>query len=141
MTETKELNANEIKQQEFLRILFDKEIGGDPQLAKELAGYNEHYPVSRILATLKDEIVQRTKDYLVINGPKAAKELVGVFADPSNKGAKNTIAAAVQVLDRIGVIKEEPEPKVQEGPVSVIIIPAKTAQKIEDLCQEKPEQN
>ena len=128
-----------VQQKKFLEILFDPEIGGDPALAKELAGYGEYYHYSKVLKTLKDEIVEYTKNYLVIHGPKAAKELVGVLKKPDAKGAKNTLAAAIQILDRMGVVKEEPQLVLGEGPVSIIMIPAKKTAIEAEVIDASPE--
>ena len=93
------------QQEIFLEALFG-EAQGIPLKAKRIAGYSDSYPASRIVEALKDEIVERTKQYLAGNGPKAAIKLVGVLDDPSRLGNDQILKAAKEVLDRIGVNKD-----------------------------------
>ena len=99
------------KQQKFLDVLFlDEEqggAGGDASTAMKLAGYAEGTSVSRTLEPLKDEIIEHTKQYLARNAPKAAMSFVDVLDDPTGLGNKDVIAAASQVLDRIGLVKTD----------------------------------
>jgi hypothetical protein len=44
---------------------------------------------------------------LALNAPKAALGMIGVLDDPSALGARNTVAAAKELLDRAGVVKKE----------------------------------
>jgi hypothetical protein len=44
---------------------------------------------------------------LAMNAPRAAFSLTGVLVDPSQVGARNAVAAATQVLDRVGLVKKE----------------------------------
>ena len=94
-------------QQAFLHYLFSEETGGDPVKAKKLAGYDSTTNTSRIVNQLQDEIIEKTKEYLVQNGPKAAMALTGLISNPSQLGGKHVLAAAKDVLDRVGVVKTE----------------------------------
>lgn len=109
------------QQQLFLEVLFDQ-AGGDALKAKKLAGYSENYPTSAVIKTLQDEIVEATKSYLARNGAKAAINLVGVLDNPIELGVKEKLAAAKDILDRIGVAKTE---KVDVSSNGVFILPAK----------------
>lgn len=93
------------QQEIFLEALFG-EAEGSAIKAKRRAGYAESYPASRVVETLKDEIVERTKQYLAGNGPKAAIKLVGVLDDPTRLGNDQILKASKEVLDRIGVNKD-----------------------------------
>ena len=95
------------KEQAFLHYLFSEETGGDPIKAKRLAGYDSTTNTSRIVAQLQDEIVERTKQYLVQNGPRAAVAIINVISDPVQLGSKIKLDAAKDLLDRVGVVKTE----------------------------------
>lgn len=109
------------QQKLFLEVLFD-EAGGDVVVAKKLANYSPTYPTSSIMKTLQDEIVEATKTFLARNGPKAAIGLVGVLNNPLELGVKEKMAAAKDILDRIGVVKTE---KVDVTSNGVFILPTK----------------
>ena len=105
----------------FLEYLFG-EADGDPVLAKRMAGYSDNYPTSAVVESVKDEIIEHTKLYLTRNSAKAAKKLVNIMDDPTQLGTKEVLAAAKEVLDRIGVVKTE---KVEVGGSAIFVLPAK----------------
>ena len=105
----------------LLEYLFGEAAGG-AALAKQMAGYSPNYPTSAVMESLKDEIVEHTKLYLTRSGPTAAMKLVGVLNDPTKLGTKEILAAAKEVLDRIGVVKTE---KVEVGGSAIFVLPAK----------------
>lgn len=110
------------QQQVFLEVLFGA-AKGDVVVAKKLAGYSETYPVSQIIKNLEDEIIDVTKKFLSRSGPKAAISLVDVLDNPTTLGIKEKLAAAKDILDRIGVSKTE---KVEVGGSGgIFILPAK----------------
>lgn len=109
------------QQRLFLEVLFDQ-AGGDVVKAKKLAGYHDTYPTSSVVKTLQDEIVEATKTFLARNGAKAAIGLVSVLDNPIELGVKEKMAAAKDILDRIGVTKTE---KIDIGANGVFILPAK----------------
>jgi hypothetical protein len=111
------------QQRLFLEVLFDS-AGGDVVKAKKLANYSESYPTSAIVKTLEDEIIEATKQYLSRSGPKAAVGLVGVLDNPTDLGVKEKLAAAKDILDRIGVSKVE---KIDlSGSNGIFILPSKS---------------
>lgn len=109
------------QQKLFLEVLFDQ-AGGDAVKAKKLAGYSDTYPTSQVIKTLEEEIVNATKQFLSRNGPKAAIGLVGVLDNPLDLGTKEKLAAAKDILDRIGVSKTE---KIDVGSNGIFILPSK----------------
>lgn len=109
------------QQRLFLEVLFDQ-AGGDVVKAKKLAGYSDTYPTSAVVKTLQDEIVEATKTFLARNGAKAAIGLVSVLDNPIELGVKEKLAAAKDILDRIGVSKTE---KIDVASNGVFILPAK----------------
>ena len=112
------------QQKLFLEVLFDQ-AGGDVVKAKKLAGYSDSYPTSQVVKTLEDEIVAATKQFLSRNGPKAAIGLVGVLDNPLDLGNKERLAAAKDILDRIGVAKTE---KIDIGSNGIFILPSKKSE-------------
>ena len=105
----------------FLEHLFN-EAAGNPALAKRMAGYSDNYPTSAVVESLKEEILEHTKLYFTRNGPKAAMKIVGVMDDPTKLGTKEILAAAKDVLDRIGVVKTE---KIDVTGSAIFVLPAK----------------
>jgi hypothetical protein len=112
------------QQKLFLEVLFDQ-AGGDALKAKKLAGYSDAYPTSAVIKTLQDEIVEATKAFLARNGAKAAIGLVGVLDNPIELGVKEKLAAARDILDRIGVSKTE---KVDVTSNGIFILPTKRSE-------------
>lgn len=94
------------QQQRFLDVLFDS-CNGDTKWAMREAGYSDNYPLSRVTSPLKDEILEKTKEWLAQQAPLAAVSLVGVMSNPTALGNKELMLSAKEVLDRIGVIKTE----------------------------------
>lgn len=109
------------QQKLFLEVLFD-EANGDVVLAKKLASYSPTYPTSAIIKTLENEIIEATKSYLSRSGPKAAIGVVSVLDNPTNLGNKDKLAAAKDILDRIGVSKTE---KIDITSNGIFILPSK----------------
>lgn len=109
------------QQKLFLEVLFEQ-ANGDVVVAKKLAGYSDTYPTSSVIKTLQDEIVEATKSYLARNGAKAAIGVVSVVDNPTALGVKEKLAAAKDILDRIGVTKTE---KVDVTSNGLFILPTK----------------
>lgn len=112
----RELNE---KQKLFLEHLFG-EANGSALKAKQLAGYSSDTPTSLVVKNLEDEILERTKKFLVENGPKAALSMISALDDPTQLGMKFKLAAAKDLLDRIGVSKTE---KVEIATSNLFILP------------------
>ena len=62
---------------------------------------------------------------LALNAPKAVFGITDVLDDPSAMGAKNSIAAAKEVLDRTGLVKKE-QVEVKTNGGGMFILPPKT---------------
>jgi len=92
------------KQQLFLDSLIETQ--GDPKKAAAIAGYSGgHY---QVLKSLKNEVLELTKDVLAHNAPKAAFKLLEIMeSDKLIPQANNKLAAAQSLLDRVGVSKTE----------------------------------
>lgn len=94
------------KEELFLEVLF-AEANGDMTLAMELAGFSKTTSKQQLASKLKEEILESSKTYLASSAPLAVMSIINVLNDPTHPGAKNRISASKEVLDRIGVVKEE----------------------------------
>jgi phage terminase small subunit len=113
------------KQQKFLDVLFE-EARGNVVEAKKLAGYSPTQHTAQIVASLKDEILERTNMYLAQNAPRAAMAMTGALIDPTELGIKEKMVAAKEVMDRVGIIKSE---KIQvEATGGVMLLPPKRSE-------------
>ena len=97
------------KQEKFLELLFDN--GGDVPSAVTEAGY-KIASKGWLVASLKDEILERAQTELAAHASKAVSTIHGTMGYDENAGysvnvAKLRLAAAQDVLDRSGVSKTE----------------------------------
>ena len=110
------------KQQTFLTVLFD-EAEGDYTRAKQIAGYSEGTSSSEVIRSLKDEVLELTKEYLAMNAPRAARAMISVLDRPSELGNQHKLSAAKELLDRIGIHKTD---KVEvTAPSGIMLLPPK----------------
>ena len=110
------------KQQTFLQVLFD-EAEGDYTKAKTLAGYGTTTNASEVLRSLKDEVLELTREYLALNAPRAARAMINVLERPSELGNQHRLNAAKELLDRIGIQKTD---KVEiTAPSGIMLLPPK----------------
>ncbi len=96
------------KKELFLEYLFnDAECMGNTKLAADAAGYGatDH---SRLVRQLKDEILKRTQEKLVLRAPKAAGQLIDMMdEDGSIPKADIRLKAVESLLDRVGVSRKQ----------------------------------
>ena len=111
------------KQEAFLEALMS-EARGNVRLAMDIAGYAKTTKTSEVVGPLKEEIIERASTMLALNAPKAAFGIFDVLDDPSALGARNTIAAAREVLDRSGLVKKE-QVEVTANAGGMFILPPK----------------
>ena len=101
--ESKELTE---QQQKFIDALFG-EANGSPKRAGEIAGYSPS-SYSKVVKSLKEEILERAEYSLAFNSAKAVKGLVNALDDDgTTPGANIRMEAAKQILDRTGLVKKE----------------------------------
>lgn len=111
------------KQQAVLDCLFDKGIDGNLSKAIKAAGYAGTIKPAHIRESLASEIIEATKEYLAVNAPTAAVGLVSILNNPTELGNKDKLAAAKDLLDRMGFkAKEEVEVTTNSN---VFILPSK----------------
>jgi len=94
------------KQLAFLEAMAG-DAKGNIRLAMDMAGYSKTTHTREVISPLQDELIALANTVLATNSVKAALGLTGVLDDPTALGAKNAVAAATQVLDRVGVVKKE----------------------------------
>jgi len=94
-------------QDAFLNALFDNECRGDVRKAMKKAGYSENTPTSDLIPVMKDQILDRAKEYLAMNAGKAVVSMVDLLENPNSLGAKTKLATANEILDRVGVVKQD----------------------------------
>lgn len=121
MEKKKELTDN---QKLFLDVLFE-EAGGDPNVAKKLAGYSETSSTSAIVSALSEEIVERSFKYLAGSAPRAIQELLGIMNKPDQKGAMTKLKAVSEILNRAGVKERTGDINIKLPESGIAILPAK----------------
>lgn len=115
------------KQSKFLEVLF-KDADGDLEKAAEIAGYTDPRASSYwLVKALRKEIAELAELYLAKYGPAAARALVETMRNPTDLANNVKINAATQILDRIGVVKQEQVTVNSDQPIGVFILPAKEA--------------
>jgi hypothetical protein len=112
------------KQAKFLEALLENG-DGDFRKAMNEAGYAASTPVGHVISALNDEIIALTKNILALNGPKAALGIVGVMNNPEEMGGKNKLAAAMTILDRVGVSKKDQLEVTGPAVSGIFILPPK----------------
>lgn len=113
-------------QSAFLEHLFG-EANGDIRAAMRLAGFSDNTKMREVLRPLRDEIVEQASMVLAANAPKAVFSMVGVLNDPGAMGARNTVSAAKEILDRAGLVKKEQIEVTATGGGMFVLPPKKTA--------------
>ena len=113
------------KQTAFLEVLMSEECKGNIRSAMNLAGYADTTSISAVVGPLRSEINERASLMLAMNAPKAAFAMRDVLDDPSAMGARNSIAASAQILDRTGLVKKE-QVEVSNTGGAMFILPPKS---------------
>jgi len=111
-------------QEKFLDALFG-EAKGDPKLAAEIAGYAPHsYP--KVVRNLKKEITELAENHLSTYSAKAAAKMVDLLEeDGTTPHANIRLAAASQILDRVGIVKKDQLDINMKAMHGIFILPAK----------------
>lgn len=112
------------KQEAFLDALMG-EARGNLRKAMDIAGYAKTTKINEVIGGLKEEVIERASLMLALNAPKAAFGIVDVLDDPSAMGARNSIAAAREILDRSGLVKKE-QVEVTNNGGGMFILPPKS---------------
>ena len=88
-----------------MELLFEN--GGQVTAAAIDAGYSRG-SAAWLKSTLADEIIERTKTILATNAMKAANRVISTIDNPApERGDDLRLKAAVSLLNRVGVAKQE----------------------------------
>ena len=111
-------------QEKFLDVLFG-EAKGDPKRAAEIAGYSKHsYP--KVVRNLKKEITELAENHLSTHSAKAATRLTDLLdEDGTTPHASVRLAAATNILDRVGIVKKDQLDINMKAMHGIFILPAK----------------
>lgn len=115
------------KQLSFLEAMAG-EARGNIGAAIKAAGYGAGVASRDVVPYLQDELIAIAEYILAYNAPKAAFGMVGVIDDPTALGAKNSVSAAKEILDRVGIVKKEKLEVSSEDGKGIFILPAKCAE-------------
>jgi|TARA_R110002153_G_scaffold7834_2_gene34831 hypothetical protein len=113
------------KQRLFLDALMSEECRGNIRKAMTAAGYASNTNATAVVRPLSKEINDQANLMLAMNAPRAAFSMRDVLEDPSAMGARNSIAAAAQILDRTGLVKKE-QVEVKNTGGAMFILPPKS---------------
>ena len=126
---TEEFKQYTDKQLLFLDALMG-EAKGNIRKAMDVAGYAKTTKISEVVRSLNKEIIRAAEEMLAMNAPKAAFGIIDVLDDPSSMGARNSIAAAREILDRTGLVKKEQIEVTNKGG-GMFILPPKSVDEME----------
>ncbi len=116
------------RQKTLLEVMFSEEHWQKSLREKAiLAGYPPQTNMTQVLCTdvMSKAVIEKTKQHLTMNGPKIAMSLLQVLDDPHNPGNSVTISAAKELLDRIGVVKQDKMEVEVNIPNALLILPEK----------------
>jgi len=96
--------------------------------AAEIAGYAKHsYP--KVVRNLKKEITELAENHLATHSAKAATRLTDLLdEDGTTPHANIRLAAATQLLDRVGIVKKDQLDINMKAMHGIFILPAKDGQ-------------
>lgn len=112
-------------QEKFLELIFLPEYKNNYAKAAVDAGYSPTTPVTNIVKSVKQEILERVDLYLALNAPKAANSVLDVLDNSDAKGAKAKLEASAMILDRVGISKKERLEIEHKSANGILILPAK----------------
>lgn len=122
---TQEKSSLTQQEQLFIDYLFDGQQMRHPDEAKQLAGYPANYPALKIVKKVKDELIAKYDDYLVLYAPKGLAGLMEVLANPENPGSKIRLQAVTELLNRAGVVAKDKKENVSAQPNYIFYLPNK----------------
>ena len=118
-----------IKQTTFVDELMAN--GGNISQAMKVAGYNDG---SRnwLIESVRDNIIERTKQELALNGPKAATRLVNTLdEDGTTPKGDLRLKAAESILNRIGIGSNDAVDHNVQVTHGVVLLPSKKEEPIQ----------
>ena len=117
-------------QKAFLEHL-DGEAKGKVRLAMDMAGYSKSTPPSDVINALHDEILDIARSKLTGGSVRAVEEMVNLLDNPASLSSRTTIAVVKEILDRVGIVKQE-QLNITNETGGVVILPNKRPEIEED---------
>jgi hypothetical protein len=118
------------KQRKFLTLLAKNDFQDIKQCLED-AGYAKNS--WNILAELKEDIKEITESILIGHAPLAALTIGSVLSSEKPQPfAQNKITASREILDRVGIVKEERVKHAHEHTGGIFLIPAKAELPVEE---------
>ncbi len=102
--------------------------GGNIEEASELSGHHRKYG-TQLRKRLAKRIIEAANDYIATNAVKAASRMIKSI-DGEMPNSTN-LAAALALLDRVGIIKKDPTLENLAAKANIFILPAKDEHKEE----------
>ena len=119
---SKKTPQNEQQLQFFNEIISN---GGNIPAAAKVAGYVREYAYE-LARKYKDYLLERVEEALCLEGVRAARVMSDTLTDTGEvPGGQLRLTAAQQILDRIGVTKQERIKLDVTTPNGIFILPAK----------------
>lgn len=112
------------KQEAFLNALVEY---GDYNAAKKAAGYSPSTIYRDIICNdeMVSEVKRRLQQYMVLHAPQAVKSLVDLMNNPAEIGGAVKRGSATDILDRVGLSKQESLEVTVKQPDGIIVLPAR----------------
>lgn len=112
------------KQRKFLNLLVKNEFKDVSKCAKD-AGYKNNY--WQLVSSLKEDIKEISEAVLLGSSPEAALTMTTILsADKPIANAQTKLAAAKEILDRTGIIKEEKSTVNHQVSGGIFLLPTKS---------------
>ena len=111
------------QQKAFLEALAG-DAKGKIRPAMDIAGYSKNTAPHEVVNALRDEILEVAKAKLAGGSVSAVEHLIALLDDPTSLHARTTIAAVKEILDRVGIVKQE-QVTVNNETGGVVILPPK----------------
>jgi len=111
------------KQKKFLKLLVKNDFKDATGCAKA-AGYKNNY--WQLISSLKNDIKEIAEAMLIGSTPEAAKAMTDILSsDKPIANAATKLAAAKEILDRTGIIKEERSVVSHQVSGGIFLLPTK----------------
>lgn len=123
------------QQKDFVHYLVhDPECQADAKKAAVKAGYSPATSTTNITNSCQDLILEETLTYFKTKGPLAAKYYMEILSDPARPGTANKIKVLQDILDRMGLVRNENRIDVQVStPSALVFLPPKEQTEAEEV--------
>lgn len=124
------------KQKKFLATLVET---GNYQAAKKAAGYHVGTPYADIVGgeEFSAAVKHALNEYMVLHAPQAVHSLIHLMNNPAEIGGAVMRGCATDILDRVGLSKQDSLEVTVKQPDGIVLIPAKKPIDHEALLKEQ----